>query len=234
MKLAPMFPTSHRSATDTKQETLVVGTLSANVPPRPHQVPTPENRGGIDLARLAIAPPTPSEDPRDPAQLRDRAFHSARRAIMSTELQEQCAKLEDRGIRRRFTGLPVRVYFPRNVDDGAPEQFAPRLPDRRHGVPAARSRVFVGRSRMVVAKKAATAGHLLRPRLKTCAMRFHAVHDWAVEHLGEAHCSPLVRHSVRATTKRPLPEEFDRQRTGGANPSKPSPKSNASPARSNW
>jgi hypothetical protein len=57
----PNVPTA--SATDTKQETLVVGTLSANVPTTSPPGPHAENRGGIDLARLAIAPPTPSEDP---------------------------------------------------------------------------------------------------------------------------------------------------------------------------
>jgi hypothetical protein len=57
----PTVPTA--SATDTKHETSMVGTLPANVPTRSPEGPHAEDGGAIDLARLAIAPGTSGEDP---------------------------------------------------------------------------------------------------------------------------------------------------------------------------
>ncbi len=42
------------------------------------------------------------------------------------------------------------------------------------------------RSRMVIAKKAATSGHLPPAAFEDLRVRFNAVHEWAVEHFGEA------------------------------------------------
>jgi hypothetical protein len=42
------------------------------------------------------------------------------------------------------------------------------------------------RSRMVIAKKAATSGQLPPAAFEALRVRFNAVHEWAVEHFGEA------------------------------------------------
>ena len=49
------------------------------------------------------------------------------------------------------------------------------------------------RSRMVVAKKAATAGHLPPAAFEDLRVRFNAVHDSAVHHFGEAPLLAAVR-----------------------------------------
>ena len=56
----PTVPTA--SATETKHETSMVGTLPTNVPTKSPERPHAEHRGTIDLARLNIAPTT-GEDP---------------------------------------------------------------------------------------------------------------------------------------------------------------------------
>ena len=61
---------------------------------------------------------------------------------MSMELQEQCAKLMPEAPGGNSRGCLFVCYFPRDVDDGEPGAVRPRLPDQRHGVPAARSRVL--------------------------------------------------------------------------------------------
>ena len=54
------------------------------------------------------------------------------------------------------------------------------------------------RSRMAVAKKAATAGHLSPDAFEDLRVRFNAVHEWAVKHFGEALLAPWCRDFVRA------------------------------------
>ena len=49
------------------------------------------------------------------------------------------------------------------------------------------------RSRMAVAKKAATAGHLAPAAFEDLRVRFNAVHEWAVERFGEAPLLTAVR-----------------------------------------
>jgi hypothetical protein len=49
------------------------------------------------------------------------------------------------------------------------------------------------RSRMVLAKKAAKAGHLDGAAFEDMRIRFNAVHDWAVEHFGEEQLLTAVR-----------------------------------------
>ena len=84
---------------------------------------------------------------------------------------EQCAKPCAVITPWRRAGLPVRVHFPHVVDDGEPGAVRPRLPDQRHGVPAARSRVL---RLAAVAHGVGQEGRdrrasRLRPHLKTCA-----------------------------------------------------------------
>ena len=49
------------------------------------------------------------------------------------------------------------------------------------------------RSRMVLAKKAATAGHLDAAAFEDLRVRFNSVHEWAVEHFGEGELLAAVR-----------------------------------------
>ena len=58
------------------------------------------------------------------------------------------------------------------------------------------------RSRMVLAKKAATAGHLDAAAFEDLRVRFNAVHEWAVEHFGEDELLAAVR-TVRAGDYKP-------------------------------
>ena len=79
------------------------------------------------------------------------------------------------------------------------------------------------RSRMVVAKKAASAGHLEATAFEDLRVRFNAVHAWAVEHFGEAQLLAAVRTFRSCEYKPPPPEEFDRTKRAEPIPSKPSP-----------
>jgi hypothetical protein len=79
------------------------------------------------------------------------------------------------------------------------------------------------RSRMVAAKRAATAGHLSPEPFEALRVRFNAVHAWAVEHFEEVQLLAAVRTFRSCEYKPPLPEEFDRTKRAEPIPSKPSP-----------
>lgn len=79
------------------------------------------------------------------------------------------------------------------------------------------------RSRMAVAKKAATADHLPPDAFEDLRVRFNAVHEWSVKYFGEAQLLAAVRTFRSCEYKPPLPEEFDRTRRAEPIPSKPSP-----------
>ena len=66
------------------------------------------------------------------------------------------------------------------------------------------------RSRMVVAKKAATAGHLPPAAFEELRVRFNAVHDWAVEHFGEDELLAAVRTFRAGDYKPPVAEDEGR------------------------
>ncbi|MGD0777425.1 MAG: hypothetical protein ABSC05_31800 [Candidatus Solibacter sp.] len=63
------------------------------------------------------------------------------------------------------------------------------------------------RSRMVVAKKAATAGHLPPASFEVLRVRFNAVHEWAVEHFGEAPLLAAVRTFRSGDYEPPVSED---------------------------
>ena len=65
------------------------------------------------------------------------------------------------------------------------------------------------RSRMVLARKAATAGHLDAAAFEGLRLQFNAVHEWAVEHFGEEQLLQSVR-SLRAAEYKPPIAEDDR------------------------
>lgn len=65
------------------------------------------------------------------------------------------------------------------------------------------------RSRMALAKKAATAGQLDATAFEDLRLRFNAVHQWAVEHFGEERLLEAVR-AIRAAEYHPPVAEDDR------------------------
>jgi len=67
------------------------------------------------------------------------------------------------------------------------------------------------RSRMVMAKKATTAGHLDAAAFEDLRARFNAVHEWAVQHFGEEQLLAAVR-ALRAGEYKPPVAEDDRPR----------------------
>ena len=79
------------------------------------------------------------------------------------------------------------------------------------------------RSRMAVAKKAATAGHLPPAAFEDLRVRFNAVHAWTVEHFSEAQLLAAVQTFRACDYKPTLPEDFDCTQRAEPIPSKPSP-----------
>lgn len=63
------------------------------------------------------------------------------------------------------------------------------------------------RSRMVMAKKAATAGQLDAAAFEDLRRRFNAVHEWAVEHLGEAQLVAAARALRAGDYSPPVPDD---------------------------
>ena len=63
------------------------------------------------------------------------------------------------------------------------------------------------RSRMVLAKKAAAAGHLDAAAFEDLRVRFNAVHEWALEHFGEGELLAAVRTIRAGDYKPPVAED---------------------------
>ncbi len=66
------------------------------------------------------------------------------------------------------------------------------------------------RSRMVIAKKAATAGQIDTSAFEELRVRFNAVHEWAIGHFGEQSLLDAVG-ALRADYRSPVPEHDDPQ-----------------------
>jgi hypothetical protein len=103
---------------------------------------------------------------------------------MSTELQEQITP-EVSGANSRgglFVSTSLATWTTAN-----PEQFARdcQINDTVYRRLDPEYYVWL-RSRMVIAKKAATSGPLPPAAFEDLRVRFNAVHEWAVEHFGEA------------------------------------------------
>ena len=143
---------------------------------------------------------------------------------MSMELQEQCAKLmpeapEDNSRGCLFVSTSLATWTTAN-----PEQFARdfQINDTVYRRLDPEYYIWL-RSRMVAAKRAATAGHLSPEPFEALRVRFNAVHAWAVEHFEEVQLLAAVRTFRSCEYKPPLPEEFDRTKRAEPIPSKPSP-----------
>jgi len=63
------------------------------------------------------------------------------------------------------------------------------------------------RSRMTLAKKAATAGQLDTAAFEVLRIRFNRVHEWAIEHFGEDQLLEAVRSIRAAEYAPPMPED---------------------------
>jgi hypothetical protein len=63
------------------------------------------------------------------------------------------------------------------------------------------------RSRMVVAKRVATAGKLAAAAFEELRVRFNAVHEWALEHFGEERLLEAVRTTHTADYRPPVAED---------------------------
>lgn len=75
------------------------------------------------------------------------------------------------------------------------------------------------RSRMTLAKKAATAGQLGAAAFEDLRVRFNRVHEWAVEHFGEGRLLEAVR-AIRAAEYVPPTAEDDGPRVPAPQPRK--------------
>ena len=145
------------------------------------------------------------------------ASHSARRDNDErTVLTEQCAKStpDAPSATRRVAcscRLPSQTWTTAN-----PEQFARdfQINDTVYRRLDPEYYAWL-RSRMVAAKKAATAGHLDAAAFEDLRVRFNAVHEWAVEHFGEDELLAAVR-TVRAGDYKPPVAEDEGTRSSCA------------------
>src|ERR1035437_6832406 len=149
---------------------------------------------------------------------------------MSIELQEQYAKLMPEAPRGNsrcclFVDPSLAAWTTAN-----PEQFAR---DFQINVTVYRRldpEYYIWlRSRMVVAKRAATTGHLDAAAFEDLRVRFNAVHAWAVEHFSEAQLLAAVRTFRSCDYKPPLPEEFAKTKPVEPVPTRTNPESERLP-----
>lgn len=127
---------------------------------------------------------------------------------MTTVLMEQCAKsAEDApsGVSPGclFVSTSLATWTTAN-----PEQFARdfQINDTVYRRLDPEYYIWL-RSRMIVAKRAATTGHLDAAAFEDLRVRFNAVHDWAVEHFGEAQLVAVARAFRSGDYMPPVAEE---------------------------
>ena len=122
---------------------------------------------------------------------------------MSVALPEQCAISAAAGSGFVFVSTSLHVWF-----TGEPDRFARdfQINDTVYRRLDPEYYAWL-RSRMVLAKKAATAGHLDAAAFEDLRLRFNAVHEWAVEHLGEAQLLGAVRTFRSGDYKPPVAED---------------------------
>jgi hypothetical protein len=127
---------------------------------------------------------------------------------MNTELLEQCAATIPSA---PDAGTPKYLFVSTSLTTWAtanPEQFARdfQIDDTvyRRLDPEYYSWL---RSRMVVAKQAASAGHLPPAAFEELRVRFNGVHEWAVEHLGAPRLVAAARAYRSGDYKPPIAED---------------------------
>ena len=117
---------------------------------------------------------------------------------MSVAVPEQCARSASVAPGSLFVATSLHVWF-----TGEPDRFARdfQIDDTVYRRLDSEYYAWL-RSRMVLAKKDATAGQLDTAAFEDLRVRFNAVHQWAVEHFGEDELLAAVR-TVRAGDYKP-------------------------------
>ncbi len=131
---------------------------------------------------------------------------------MSVELQEQCAESLPGSTERQppecmFVSSTLSMWTTAN-----PKWFARdvQIDDTMYRRLDAEYYAWL-RTRMVLAKKAAAAGHLDAAAFEDLRIRFNVMHEWAVLHLGEEQLLEAVRTTPADEYKPPVAED-DRPR----------------------
>ncbi len=106
---------------------------------------------------------------------------------MGAELREQCANLTTEGPRGSSPGCLFVSTSLATWTTASPEQFARdfQINDTVYRRLDPKYYAWL-RSRMVLAKKAATAGQLDPAAFEDLRVRFNVLHEWAVERFGES------------------------------------------------
>jgi hypothetical protein len=123
-----------------------------------------------------------------------RHSHSTRRKMMTTVLTEQCAKSAEDAPPGDSPGCLFVSTSLTTCTTATPEQFARdfQLDDTVYRRLDPDYYAWL-RSRMALAKKAATSGHLPPAAFELLRVRFNAVHEFAVGHFSEASLLIAVR-----------------------------------------
>jgi hypothetical protein len=127
---------------------------------------------------------------------------------MGAELREQCANLTTEAPRGRSPGWLFVSTSLATWTTASPEQFARdfQINDTVYRRLDPKYYAWL-RSRMVLAKKAATDGQLDAAAFENLRVRFNAVHEWALEHFGEVQLLEAVRTIRTSDYKPPTPED---------------------------
>ena len=127
---------------------------------------------------------------------------------MTTSLPEQCAETAPSAPVANtpnwlFVSTSLATWAPAN-----PEQFARdfQIDDTVYRKLDPEYYAWL-RSRMAVAKRAATAGHLPTDAFEVLRVRFNAVHEWAVHHLGEDQLVAVARAFRPRDYRPPMAED---------------------------
>jgi len=137
---------------------------------------------------------------------------------MSVAVSEECAISASAASGSLFVATSLHVWF-----TGEPDRFARdfQIDDTVYRRLDSEYYAWL-RSRMALAKQAATAGHLDTSAFEDLRLRFNAVHAWAVEHFSEAQLLAAARTFRSCDYKPPLPEEFECTKPPEPIPSRPS------------
>lgn len=129
---------------------------------------------------------------------------------MSAELREQCANLTTEAPRGNSPGCLFVSTSLATWTTASPEQFARdfQINDTVYRRLDPEYYAWL-RSRMVLAKKAATSGQLDAAAFEDLRLRFNAVHQWAIEHFDEE-CLLEAVQTIRAAEYNPPVAEDDR------------------------
>lgn len=122
---------------------------------------------------------------------------------MSVAVPEECAISPSAASGSLFVATSLHVWF-----TGEPDRFARDFQINNTVYRRLDSEYYAWlRSRMVLAKKAATAGQLDAAAFEDLRVRFNAVHEWAIGHFGEDELLAAVRTVRVGDYKPPVAED---------------------------